>query len=138
MKLKVGDVFKFVNPSFPDKPPHPKIVVAITDNRRIIYVYTSSQQASVKKFSKLIEKPKQGSPQRTYVEANVTDCPALTGKSYINCNYVFEIDEYSLTRDSSYVLMTDGAANQDLLSQIKVGVLCSPNVSFKTKQQLLK
>lgn len=133
MSLIVGSVFLYENSTFPDNPPHPKIVVAITREAKILYVYTSTKQANVEYWCKRIEKKTDAKHLITYVPAPTVDCPALDTDSWINCNNAHVADEYVITHHPSYKELTNGVACQELLRRIMVGIISSRKLDDKLK-----
>jgi|GEM_PF-4570313 len=137
MSLSKGDVFWCKNSNFPNEPAHPHIVVEITTDKKIVYVWTSSQIKTVKYWCKKFEKNDKGKPLKTYVEADTVDCSALDRKSAINCNNAEIIEEYVLTRREGYKKDENNCKiSNELLGKIRVGIFCSERVSFEIRKLL--
>lgn len=128
MSLVLGTVFTFVNPDFPDNPPHPKIVVAVSQDKRVVYVYTSTREKSVRFWCEKVEGKKGSAELRTFISAPVVACPVLDQDSWINCNNADIKDEYTLRKKPAFVEYEGGRASVELIGRIRVGILSSPKV----------
>ncbi|MBM4162671.1 MAG: hypothetical protein FJ217_16435 [Ignavibacteria bacterium] len=134
MSLSPGTVFTFVNPDFPDNPPHPKIAVAVSPDKRVVYVYTSTREKSVRAWCEKIEGKSGRGDLRTLVSAPITECPVLRQDSWINCNNADMKDEDVLRRRPAFCEYTGGKASMELVGRIRVGVLSSPKVPETIKK----
>jgi hypothetical protein len=129
MSLKAGDVFLYRNPQCPEKT-RPHIVVAVTENRRIVYVWTSTRIKRVKFRCR--------NNPLTCVILSQDDCPALTKSCAIDCNFSSIAEEYVITRASSYKLLKEPGATRNLLDRIKGGILKSDNTHGPVSKILIE
>jgi hypothetical protein len=138
MNLSAGTLFIYSASGFPDKPAHPKIVISSTDRGRIIYVYTSTKEESVRRQCQRTERKLPNQPLVTMVSAPISECEALDEDSWINCNNAIDIDEYVLRHHGSFSLIKGIYVSQQLLRQIMVGIISSPKVSEENKAVIRK
>jgi hypothetical protein len=129
MSLKAGDVFLYRNPQCPEKS-RPHIVIAVTKNRRIVYVWTSTQIDRVK--IRCRRNPV------TCVIPGQGDCPALAKPCAIDCNFSGVAEEYVITRAPSYRLLSESGATRNLLDKIKGGILKSSNTHGPVSKILIE
>lgn len=135
--LSVGDVFWLVNPAFPQAPRHPHIVIAITPDKRVFYVYTTSQKDTVERFCLKAEGKSDPKHLKTMVEVDQSECAVLTNISYINANLSYDKDEYSLTKLQTFNLCKDVKASQPLLNRITIALLSSVTIKPILRSMLI-
>src|SRR5208283_3648887 len=101
MSLKPGDVFWDKNDSFPNEPAHPHIVICISDKKEIVYVVTSTNKKTTKKWA-LQREGVAEADSKTYIVAELANCQDLKQDSHIDCNGSWKKSEYVLTRRPLY------------------------------------
>jgi len=133
MSLSVGDVFWFVNPEIKSPKSHLHIVVGITIDRKIHYVYATSEKRFMEFLCKRAEGKKDCSHLNTLVETDSTECSELDHTSYINANLNFNKNEYSLTRMCTFDYCEEVKASNALMGKLTAALLSS-----KTSPEILK
>ncbi|MDI6779908.1 MAG: hypothetical protein QME25_06935 [Bacteroidota bacterium] len=128
MALSVGDVFWCKNPEFPDKNPHPHFVIAITKNKRIVYVWASTQIEKVEYYCQKVEK-KFTKKLKTCIYTDPKKCATLDKPGAINCNRAKVDSEDNIKKFEDFKLSKEKAPAK-LINDIKVGILCSFNTSI--------
>jgi hypothetical protein len=125
MSLLVGDVFWLVNPILSEIPQHPHIVVGITPDKRIFYVFTTTDRKIVERSCLRIENKSEPRLLKTMIVVEPRECNVFLETSYINTNLSFDKDEYSLTRLSTFSIWKEKRIDNTLFNRIKIGLLSS-------------
>jgi len=123
MTLSGGDFFYFVSDPSWDDPPHPKIVVLVTQSREVVYVGCTKDANHVIERCKLIEGPRQ--QYRTMIKITPVNCPTSHTNTYLNCNDLYSEAEKKII--SSAKFSNKGSIPPPLFGAIKVAILNSPN-----------
>ncbi len=131
MSLSVGDVFWLNNPEVSSSKSHLHIVVGITQDKRVYYVYATTGKRFMELLCKKAEGKKDTTNLYTLVVTDSTECAELREESYINVNLSFSKSEYVLTRLRTYSPCENVKADPALLRKIDVALLSSPTKSIE-------
>jgi hypothetical protein len=125
MSLSQGDFFYFVSDPTWDDPPHPKIVLMITDKKDVVYLSCTKDANYVVERCKIIEGASARTPYRTMVKITPSICPQSNSNTYLNCNDLFSLSERRIASSPKY--SNRGGIPSSLFGEIKLAVLNSPN-----------
>ncbi len=132
--LEQGYTYYFMEESFSSDDPHYFVILNsnLDEADDIYFVNATSQIVKVRDRQSIL-----GRRPDSYVEVKKEDCSFLTKDSIFDCNSVTKKSKQSLIdKVSNEELGLVGSIDQNILDKIIAGVLLSPLVEERVKQQL--
>ena len=121
----MGTFSGVVNPTLPTLPSHPHIVVGVTIDKRVFYVFATSDKGLVERSCLIAERKTDKSLLKTIVSIEPPHCKVLSHTSYVNANLSYDLEEYVLIKKSTYSLCKGVRVSDELMARLDVALLSS-------------
>ena len=138
MSLSAGDVFWLVNPEVPTPVSHPHIVIEVSTEKKVHFVFATTDRRRVEYMCKRAEGKKEAKHLHTMVVTDSAECAILTQPSYINANMSYSRDEYVLVKLPTFSYCPNVKIADSLMKKLVVALLSSNPTSEQLRAMLLQ